>query len=121
METPNQQSEADLLQHAKSLASNGHRFSYIYKYLRARTDDAEMISRIIDQVKADTNVEDQRKEQLKKLDKKKFSTVNVVMGMVIMILGAVINQVLAADGFVGTLPYILIFAGLGIGVREFIR
>ncbi len=87
--------EAELLQHAKSLLANGHRHADIFKFLRARTDDAEMRSRIMTAIQKDQVALKARSEHIEKVEKEvnSGSTVNVLMGMFCLVFALVIYLV----------------------------
>lgn len=112
--------EEELFEHGRKLLINGHRFSYIFRYLKERTDDAELIPKIIDRIKSDEQANLERTKNLQKFSPK-TSYFNVIMGLFIMVFGIVIHKTLAFEGFIGTLPIALIVGGAGFAGREFIK
>lgn len=102
--------------------SNGFRFSEVYKSIRDRSEDPEMVSRIMQQIKSDRTVHQQREEQLKKYEQTGPSSyVNLGMGILILILGFLLNRILVDTGIFATLPYILMVIGGGVALKSFFR
>jgi len=121
MEDKQAVTEQELTEMAKRMLSNGHRFSYVYKRLRDKTEDSDMISRVVDKAKADLQVHAAREEQMKKMEGGSNRWVPIGMGVLLIIFGAVINYTLTASGFIGTLPYILMGAGLIIAIGGVVK
>ena len=113
--------EQELLTKAQNLAKNGHRMSYIFKYLRDRTDDADMRSRIMEAIQKDQQVVEERTESLKKMDTNGKSWANLGMGLFIFALGVGVYFLLWNDGFISTLPIALMVIGAGFFLREVVK
>ncbi|MEN0047913.1 MAG: hypothetical protein AAF806_12705 [Bacteroidota bacterium] len=121
MEQQESYSEEELLASAKRLLANGHRFAYILKYLRERTPDDDLITKILNTIKADDAANEARAKQLKKQSGSKISYINVGMGILFIVLGIIVHFMLRSRGFIGTLPIILIGAGAVLSIRELMK
>jgi hypothetical protein len=113
--------EQELFEKAKRMLSNGHRFSYIYQQLSAKTNDSEMIARVIDRVKEDQQMIAARAEQQKKYSEGSSKFVPVGMGLLLIALGVIIHFFIFSEGFIGTLPFVLMAAGAIIAIRGLVK
>ncbi len=91
------------------MRSRGDTYRSMLGYLQSQTNDKEMISRIISEV---DKLEKQKTINPEKPDLSKFSTTNVMMGLILLCGGIILLFFLWGKGWVSTVPFILIGIGL---------
>lgn len=105
--------EDKLYQDAIKLLSNGHRMTYVFKYVREKAVDDEMRGRVMERVTSDNQVQkinDTRLEQA--TSPRKIPSIQIIIGLVIIVLCLVFMKYLFQMGWISTIPLIIIFSVL---------
>jgi len=119
MEIKNQeeerQKEEKLFNDGLELLKNGHRMTYIFKFVRERASDDEMRGRIMEKLTQDNQVSEINNERLEKATSpRKISTSEVIIGVILISLALLMMKLLWHMGWVSTIPLIIIFTVLGV-------
>lgn len=121
MDKPQSPSKTELIKKAGDLFRNGHRFVFIYKHLMAKTNDPDLVNEIIDIVKGDHELIQERDAQLNKTEAPKLDYTNIIGGSLAILFALLIKFVLNTAGFWGTLPFLLGSFGVYIIFKELNR
>ncbi len=118
MKNTKEYSEKELLELATGLYVDGFRYMEIYKYLKERTEDTELVSRIIETIKSNEKANEKREEEIKiKNNELNYLTgsnpyFDLIMGIFIIIFGVVFSKLLLNSGVISTLSIVLFIGGL---------
>ena len=118
MKNTKEYSEKELLELATGLYVDGFRYMEIYKYLKERTEDTELVSRIIENIKSNEKANEKREEEIKiKNNELNYLTgsnpyFDLIMGIFIIIFGVVFSKLLLNSGVISTLSIVLFIGGL---------
>lgn len=121
MNKPLSPSKAELIKKAADLFRNGHRFVFIYKHLMAQTNDPDLVNEIIDTIKGDQELIQERDAQLNKIEAPKLDYTNIIGGSLAILFALLIKFVLNTAGFWGTLPFLVGSFGVYIIFKELNR
>jgi hypothetical protein len=115
---PQSPNKAELIKKAANLFRNGHRFVFIYKHLMAQTNDPDLVNEIIDIIKGDQELMQERDAQLNKIEAPKLDYTNIIGGSLAILFALLIKYVLNTAGFWGTLPLLVGSFGVYIIYKE---
>lgn len=120
MNSTRKYTEEELHELATGLFSDGYRFIEIYKFLKERTDDTELISKIVASIKSNQKAIEKRQEELKSKDKEfnyltgSNSYFDLLMGIVLIVLGFIFTRLIFEAGKIHTLSFGLFALGIGM-------
>ena len=123
MKNTKKYSEKELLELATGLYVDGFRYMEIYKYLKERTEDTELVSRIIETIKSNEKANEKREEEIKiKNNELNYLTgsnpyFDLIMGIFIIIFGVVFSKLLLNSGVISTLSIVLFIGGVVLILR----
>ncbi len=123
MKNTKKYSEKELLELATGLFTDGYRYIEIYKYLKERTEDTELVSRIIETIKSNEKANEKREaEIIIKNNELNYLTgsnsfFDLIMGVFIIIFGVIFSKLLLNTGYVSTLSIIMFIGGLALIIR----
>ena len=130
MNSTRKYTEEELHELATGLFSDGYRFIEIYKFLKERTDDTDLISKIVTSIKSDQKANEKRQEELKLIDKE-FSYLtgsnpyfDLLMGIFIIAFGIVFTKLVFDGGYIHTFSIVMLVGGLFLiyrGVSNLIK
>lgn len=121
MNKPQSPNKAELTKKAGDLFRNGHRFVFIYKHLMAQTNDPDLVNEIIDIIKGDQELMQERDAQLNKIEAPKLDYTNIIGGSLAILFALLIKFVLNSAGFWGTLPFLVGSFGVYVIYKELNR
>ena len=118
MKSTKKYTEEELQELATGLFSEGYRFLEIYKFLKERTDDTKLISKIVASIKSNQKANEKRQEELKSKDKE-FNYLtgsnpyfDLLMGLFIIAFGVVFTKLVFDGGYIHTFSIVMLIAGL---------
>lgn len=118
MKNSKEYNEKELLQLAIGLFTDGYSYMEIYKYLKGKTEDTDLISKIIESVKSNQQANEKRQEEIK-INNKELNRLtgsdpyfDLLMGLFIIIFGFVFTKLILDTGYIHSLSIILSILGV---------
>ncbi len=107
----NQIKEDKLVNDGLQLLSNGHRMTYVFKYIRERAEDDEMRQRIMQRITSNNQAQEINQARLEHdTAKKSISWTELIIGLCVIAFAMFITRMLWDMGWVSTLPLIMMGA-----------
>ena len=110
MDTDKSNLEDQLFNDGLELLSNGHRITYVFKYVRDRAGSDEARQRVMERITTYDGVKELNEERFDTLTQtKKISNSELIIGLSIIGLAGVLTIALWNAGWVSSLPLLICF------------